>query len=839
MWLRNIPYLYCVRIRTRSILIRELFAVVGIAVGVALLFAALIASTSLNGSVTQLTNGIVGTAELQLRSRSSDGLNESIVKKVEALRGVQTAVPVLEAPVSIIGPKGSRDVQLIASSPRFARFSSPLLRRLNAESLAHEQALAVPAPIAAAIGAVSLQVVKLGVRGQIKEALIGTELTEAGVGALAHSPVAAAPLAFAQRLTGMDGRVTRVFVQVTHGSEAVVRRELTRLAGGHMNVERADSDARLFAQAAAPVNQSTLTFAAICALVGFVFAFNAMLLTVELRRGLVEELRGLGATRLQMVEMLLFDALMLGMVASILGLVLGDLLSLLAFHNGPGYLAFAFPVGSPRLVNWQDAGIGVGAAMLAASVGVLTPLREIWSRAHYDPRVRRRRLGAHLMLASIVVGLACLGGTTAILLAAPQSAVLGIVLLVIALILLLPLLADAATAGFARMARHASAPSAEITVAELRARQTRTRAMALAATGAIAVFAVVTIQGSHVNLQGGLTRLVDGLSRGGDVWVLAPGEQNTLATTPLAEDLAPRLANISGVMRVGRYRSSFLEYDSRRVWVLALPSTAAGPIPANQLLSGRKREVDNRLRSGGWAVLSATLAAAMHLHIGERFTLPSAHPLTLRLAGTSTNLGWPPGAVVMNGRNYVQGWGQGSTSAYALSLDPHVSPRVVAARVRRAVAPGHALAVETREERTATQITVSDKGLKRLTEIAILVLIGGILAIVVTMSASIAQRRERFAAMKPEGITAGVLWASLIFESALLVGGGCLTGAIFGIYGETLLSHALTTVTGFPVLFSAQPWLALVSFVLVTGAAAIIIAVPGYWAATTRPESHL
>ncbi|MHB1572185.1 MAG: ABC transporter permease, partial [Solirubrobacteraceae bacterium] len=781
MRLRNIPHLYRARLKARSVLIRELFAVAGIAVGVALLFAALVASASLNGSVQQLMRGLVGNAELQLRARSPQGFSETVLGEVQHLPGVRTAVPVLEVSVTIIGPKGSQDVELIASNPRFVRLASPLLRRIGASALAHQQALAVPAPIDSAIGAVSLQAIRLAIDGKTKEALIGTELSEASIGALAHTPLVAAPLDFAQRLAGMHGRITRVLVNAKPGMLAQVRGELTTLAHGRLNVEAADADARRFAQAATPVNQSTLTFAAICALVGFIFAYSSMLLTVELRRRLVEELRGLGATRRQTVQTLLFDALMLGSVGTVIGVLLGDALSLLAFKAGPGYLAFAFPVGSPRVVSWQDIAISVAAAMLAASIGVLSPVRQIWTHSRRQRSRRRGEGSTRWRVLSVLAGAACLAGTAAILIAAPQSAILGIILLLAALMLLLPLLADAATASFAQVTRRASAPSTEITVAELRARKTRTRAMAIAATGAVAVFAVVTIQGSHVNLQGGLTRLVKGLSNTGAVWVLAPGEQNTLATTPISEGLASRLAALPGVRAVGRYRSGFLEYDSRRVWMLSLPAIGAQAIPTSQIVSGRASRVDARLRAGGWAVLSATLASSMRLHIGQRFTLPSANPITLRLAGTSTNLGWPPGAVVLGGDDYARAWGADSTTAYALTLDRDTTPASVARQARRALG-STALTIETKAQRQDTQIAVSNRGLKRLTEIAALVLVAGILATIVSMAASIAQRRERFAAMKPQGITTGVLWASLIFESSLLIGTGCLAGAILGVY---------------------------------------------------------
>ncbi len=157
-----------------------------------------------------------------------------------------------------------------------------------------------------------------------------------------------------------------------------MRAGLLRLAAGRLNVEPANFDVTLFGVAAAPINQSTESlFAAISALVGFLFAYCAMLLTLPLRRGLIGGLRSNGATRLETIETLLFDALVLGGLASLVGLALGELLSIIVFHANPGYLSFAFPVGSQRIVTWQNIAIAVGAGLLAACVGVLIPLREI------------------------------------------------------------------------------------------------------------------------------------------------------------------------------------------------------------------------------------------------------------------------------------------------------------------------------------------------------------------------------------------------------------------------------------------------------------------------------
>jgi putative ABC transport system permease protein len=610
---------------------------------------------------------------------------------------------------------------------------------------------------------------------------------------------------------------------------------LVRLAADHLNVEPADFDATLFSQAAEPINQSTETFAAICALVGFMFAYCAMLLTMPLREGLIRGLRRNGATRLDTVETLLFDALVLGTLACIVGLALGEAISLTVFHADAGYLSIGFPIGSQRIVTWQTVVIAVGGGMLAACLGVLTPVREIFSHSTRHISSSPKHLPRSWSVVAPAGGAVCLGVTTIILFAAPQAAILGIVTLVLALLLLLPLLLDLVVGGFERLQRSWDGGWSRLAVVELRSPRTRTRSLAIAATGAVAVFGSVTIQGSHTNLQRGLDRLVHQLSATAEVWVTAPGAQNLLATTSFSNSAAPTLARVHGVQAVGLYRAAFLDYGKRRIWVLAPPSSASNPIPPSQLVSGDLALASARLREGGWAVLSQAIAVQHHLHIGQRFTLPSPNPMTFRVAALATNLGWPPGAIILNPGDYVRAWGSADPSAYNLTLRRGVSAQEGSREVQRALGAGSALIVQTAGERDALQQAASRQGLGRLTQISLLVLIAGVLAMATAMGTLVSQRRQRFARMKVQGYFTSVLWYALFCESALLLGTGCLTGALFGIYGQLLLSHALLSVTGFPVVFSAGALAATGSFVLVTAVAAMIVAIPGYRAAGVRP----
>ena len=130
-----------------------------------------------------------------------------------------------------------------------------------------------------------------------------------------------------------------------------MRRELQALAGGRLKVAAADQDVALLRQALRPSNQASGFFAAIGALLGFLLAFNAMLLTVPERRQAIADLRLVGTRRSAIVQMVVFQALCLGVAASLVGLLGGYALSRCVFHQSTGYLAEAFTLGTRTVVR--------------------------------------------------------------------------------------------------------------------------------------------------------------------------------------------------------------------------------------------------------------------------------------------------------------------------------------------------------------------------------------------------------------------------------------------------------------------------------------------------------
>jgi putative ABC transport system permease protein len=830
-------HLYRVRVRAR--LIQECFAVVGIAAGVALLFASQVASQSLTSSVAQLSHGIVGNASLQVLARDPHGMPESLVGDVRNIAGVRAAAPLLEASADATGPKGTRSVELVGADSSLKALGGELIRHTELEPFAGIGAVLLPAPLATGLGVTKFgNEVTLKLYGKTEQAPLYAQLHAKQIGGLVSSPIVVAPLFFAQEMTGFAHRVSRILVEPAPGMEARVRAALVRLAAGTLNVESTSYDERLFAKAASASNQSTALFAVISALVGFLFAFNAMLLTVPQRRRLIADLRRDGYTPRTVVAVLLLDAIVLGLAACVLGLVLGEELSIHLFGSNPGYLGSAFSVGTQRVVGAQSIAIAAGGGMLAAIVAVLSPLRDILSRdplAAITPKQGSAAGAANARTA--LAGVLCLVGATAILLSAPKLAILGMVLLIAALLLVLPVALDLALALLRSVARSMTGAVPHVAGMELSA--ARARAIGVAATGAIAVFGAVAIQGAHADLLKGLENAARDENAFTEVWVSPPGAYNLLRTAPFASSEQARIARLPGVRAVRVYRGGLLDWGERKVWVIAPPSEATPLIAPSQILEGNLARASAQLRAGGWVVLAQALAREHHLHIGERVTLPTPVPTTVRVAALSTNIGWAPGVVIMSAAEYARAWGSGDPSAYNVLLDPGTSPAQASREIARALGPSSGLSAQTAHAHAAEQNSLSRQGLQRLTQIATLILVVAVLAMAAAIGNMLWQRRPRLAKLKLEGFPRSELWRTILLESVLLLAVGCLTGAIFGLYGQQLLDRALANVVNFPVVYSIAALSALSSVAIVTIAAVVIIAIPGYLAAGVPPAVAL
>jgi putative ABC transport system permease protein len=556
----------------------------------------------------------------------------------------------------------------------------------------------------------------------------------------------------------------------------------------------------------------TLLFGAISLVAGMILAFNALLLASGERRKFVSSLIDIGAPDAMIIASLAFDALILGVVGSVLGLIVGDAVSLVAFRTVPGYIAAAFAVGGPRIIDAQTVVIalagGIVSAFAAAGLPAIGILR---ASATAEPEAVGRALSLTRRLRAsdaIVFGAGVAAILCSVIAAAldPAATVGALVALVVGLVTCLPMIARYLLKLARTASRRSNDPAAHLSVAELRSSPTRT--VALLATGTIAAFLVVLIGGSVGDVERAANRGATDLLSSATLWIKPGGPENVYTTQSFAyRQTQLRIAQLPSVASVLPWQDTFLDLPGRRVWVLGVPQQLPNQIAPSQLVEGSLSTADRRLREGGWIAISQPIAREHHLRIGEPFTFPTpTGEQRLRLAATIANYGWLPGAIVMNADDHARMW-QTPTMASELSIS--LKPGVTIEQGRQAVTHvlprGSALSVHSDTERRTEVAAVLGSTLSRLNDTSLVVLVVTIASVIALMVAATWQRRGRLNSLMSIGMSSGQFARLISYESGSVLLGGCVVGINAGLLGQELIDRWLRSSTGASVRF-APAW---------------------------------
>ena len=850
MRLEALLYLYGRRLRTQPV--QELLAGLGIAIGVALTFAVLVANASVAGSAEQVVRSVVGTADMQLSARGPRGLDGRVAAAVRTLPGVAHAAPLLEQRGVLVADDGRRaTVNLVGIDREMAAFSGRLASSFVAGGLLGDDGIALPRATARALalGQQNAAIVRtparvrIEVAGRSVPATVAATLGREAAGPLAEAYVAIVPLQRLQRLSGLGDRVSRVIVAAEPGRAQAVRGRLEALAGGRLDVTAADAESALLRQALGPGDQATSFFAAISALLGFLLAFNAMLLTSPERRRTIAELRMQGFRPRQLVVLVLFQAGLLGLVSSALGVLGGSVLARSVFDGSPDYLSPPFTLATATLVGPLPVIGALLAGIAACALASAPPLLDLRGGRSLDaalrsPGVPGNALTVRARRAMLLGGLALLAVAALLLAFAPAVALPASALLAIATVLLIPATFAALLSLAERIVERAPGLGLA-TVALLALRATTLRSLALAATGGVAVFGSVAIGGARDDLLRGIARFADDYVTTADLWVVNPDDNQATSEIRRA-GLLERVRAVPGVRAARPFQAAFLDAWGRRVWVIARPRHDPAMAPASQLLDGELAQTERRLRAGGWTVLSDQLARQLGVAPGGRVELPTpTGPLPLRVAATSTNLGWAPGAVIVNRADFARRWGSATPTAVEVTVAPGAGVERTRAALERALGGDGGVRVLTAAERIALINGSARQGLDRLDQIARLLLVAAVLAMAAAMSAAIWQRRAAIAALRIQSFAPRQLWALLLIETGVVLAAGCLTGAVLGLLGQVGADRYLRVATGFPVAAVPASWQTVEAFTVVVAAALAVVAVPGWFAARVDPSLGL
>jgi putative ABC transport system permease protein len=839
--------LFFYRERLRQQAVEELLAGFGIAVAVALLFAVTVASQSIASSAEEVNRALIGSATLQLRSRGPEGLPESLLGRVEALKGVKHAAPLLEESATILARSGASVPVNVAGADISVAALDGLIHTLPIATL-ESGGMGLSRASAEALGLSRTRadspepMVSLALRGQMTRLRVNAVLGPETFGALSQARVAIMPLDRLQVLAGVPHRLTRILVQSAPGQETLVRAGLASLAAGRLTVAPGNQDVQLLHEALHPSEQASLFFAAISALLGFLLTFNAYLLTVPERRRAIVDLRLRGVRATAIMQMVLFQALCLGAIATAVGLLVGYGLSIEVFAQKPSYLTTGFTLGSSTAVGSTPllvAGLGGVLATCLASIVVLLDLRRARAAnaVYLEEGEPGNALGSRPAITFALLAIALVIIRAAANALWPNLALAWSAMLALAAVLCVPFL-FACVLGVGEMIAHRFQAHLKLLPLALESlRETTLRSLALVATGAAALFGAVALGGARDDLLRGIGGFATHYAHEADIWVLTPHD-NQSVTAFRAERQEQLIARLHGVQTITASSGGLFDIGTRRVWLLAWPSTSPLSFLGGQIIEGRRSTAVARLRSGGWVTVSQQLAAEHHVGVGEQLTLPTpSGAVAFRVAALTTNFGWSPGAIVLSRADYAHSWQTTQATALAVGVKPGVDPELVRREVARALGSRNGLEVLLARSREAKIVGSAHEGLSQLGTISTLLVLASILAMAAALASAIWQRRRSLAILKLSGVKSSRLRSLLLLEASLMLCVGTVAGAGWGLYGQVALDGYLTSTTGFPVERLGASWRPLEVLVVVFVVSLAVAAIPAWL--TSRVSPHV
>jgi putative ABC transport system permease protein len=322
--------------------LRALLTAFAVVVGVAMVAGTFMLTDTLQKSFSGLftestsnTDAVVRGKEVVKNSTSGSGVTipASLLTKVRALPEVGAAageVTPQEANVADIygrdGKKAARESVGTSIDPANARFS-PLKLKTGAWPKGPDQ-VAIDAGSADKTHYKVGDAIVIGTLGKKHTYHVSGTVSFGSVDSLGLASIAAWDVKTAQALFDREGRYDSMSIAAKKGSSpAAVVRAVQPLLGSTLEVKdakkQADEDADNLNSGLRTIKLFLLAFGFIALLVGAFVIFNTLSITVAQRTREYATLRTLGASRKQVMRSVKLEGIVIGFVASVIGLVLG------------------------------------------------------------------------------------------------------------------------------------------------------------------------------------------------------------------------------------------------------------------------------------------------------------------------------------------------------------------------------------------------------------------------------------------------------------------------------------------------------------------------------------
>lgn len=516
-----------------------------------------------------------------------------------------------------------------------------------------------------------------------------------------------------------------------------------------------------------------LTALSLLALVfGMFLIYNAVTFSVVQRRTLLGRLRVLGVTRSEIVRLILREAFWIGVLGTLVGVLLGALLSrglvgMVSRTINDLYFAVSVRgVSLDPLLVLKAASLGMGATIIAALPPALEASganpRLAGLRSVMESRARR------LVPRIAVVGLlgAALGGL--VLLVPTRSLLVSFS----ALFLIITGFAVATPAG-TLIVVSAVRPLLRRTLGVTGAMAARGVGASLSRTGpaiAALVVAVSVTVGLGVmidSFRGSLTQWLDGTLQA-DIYISLPGVTASRAAGTLWPTAVDDFIAHPSVVGHSGYRGRQVVRDGDVFNLVALDLDPRGEA-AFAFLPGADSDPMGRFRAGTGVIVSEPYAYRRGLGVGDSVTFAGVRAtVAIPIAGIFQDYGSEQGTVMMTRSRYDQVFDDEGITSLGLFLADGADSEAVVAELLTVVPEDRTVFIRTNDALRQASMEVFDRTFRVTAVLRLLAFIVAFVGVLGALAALQLERVRELGLLRATGMTPAQVWRGVVGQTGLM-----------------------------------------------------------------------
>jgi putative ABC transport system permease protein len=773
--------------------------VLGITLGVAVVVAIDLANASASRAFNLSTEAVVGRATHQIVG-GPNKLSETVYAQIRQNGVVNAAAPVISEFVS--SPQlGSRSMQLLGVDP-FAE--APFRNYLSSEN---EIPIDQLSPFLTESGAVLISVdlarqhnleacpggdenvaqtsaaceISLELAGQRHRVFVAGLLEPAdSLSARALSNLILADISTAQEITGRVGVIDRIDLildrscaDLRSGQTCPIVEQIRSYLPEEAQLQTVEARAGAVEQMTAAFQLNLTALSLLALVVGMFLIYNTMTFSVVQRREHFGTLRCLGVTRREIFAFVASEALVVGLIGAILGILVGTFMGQGAVRMVTQTINDLFFVLTVQGVQIPATSLFKG-GLLGLVATLLSVLPPAWEAASVTPRMALTRSNLESKVERWILIAAAMGF---ILLLLGTLALLGVknslIMSFAATFAVVVGFAMVAPLGTKVVMRAATPLMGSImgTVGKMAPRDVvNTLSRTSLAIAALMVAVSVTI-GVSLMVSSFRHTVVTWLEQTlqGDVYISAPGLTAAQPSAPLDPEVLLVIKQWPGVERADVLRSVTIDSPGGPVHIAATdnPTLAGERIYVRK--EGTQQAIDAALQNGA-VLISEPFANRMGIPgLDDSVTLDTARGShEFPIVGIYYDYASTQGTVLMTLGTYRSFWEDDTLTAVALRLDQGVDPDTLSSELQRELQPVQQLQIRPNRALREDVLAVFDRTFTitgALQFLATLVAFIGVLSALLSLQL---ERQREMGILRAIGMTSEQMRRLILTETGLM-----------------------------------------------------------------------